>query len=241
MAEIHSGQSERRMANQMARDNRERDPAAFRSEDELDEVFGRANPNPHRIDCRGADILRAAGRKALPLDHPVYEHLTGCSPCYQEFRRYQQQTRTASRVRPALAAAALVLVGVMGAAYVGRNLGIGTRNDGAASRPLLIDYRAESTTRSEAGDPARPPLRLPRSNLFATVLLPVGAEPGQYELRFVDGNRRVMFGKQASAQLKDFVVRIEVVLDLRSFARGSYSMEIRRLGEDWDPHPVVIQ
>ena len=229
------------MATQMARDNRERDDTAFRPEDELDEVFGRANPNPHRTDCPGADVLRAVCRKALPLDHPAYEHLAECSPCYQEFRRYQHQTRTASRVRPALAAAAVVLVGVMGAAYVGRNLGIGPWNDGAASQPLLIDYRAESTTRSEAGDPARPPLRLPRSNLFATVLLPVGAEPGQYELRFVDGNRRVRLGKQASAQLKDFAVRIEVVLDLRSFARGSYSMEIRRLGEDWDPHPVVIQ
>ena len=47
--------------------------------------------------------------------------------------------------------------------------------------------------------------------------------------------------QQVSAQLKDFSVRIEVNLDLRSFESGSYSLEIRRQGEDWDPHRVVIQ
>ena len=228
----------------MARDNRDRDQAAFRPEDELDEIFGSASPNPDRIACPGADVLRAAGRKALPLDHPVYEHLCGCSPCYQEFRRHQQQTRTATRVRPALAAAAAVLIGVMGAAVVGKNFGIGFWNDlraGPASQPLLIDYRAASATRSEAGERVRPALRLPRANLDATVLLPVGSEPAQYELRLIDGNGRVRLAKQASAELKDFAVRIEVGLDLRSFARGSYYLETRRLGEDWDPHPVVIQ
>ena len=131
-----------------------------------------------------------------------------------------------------------------GVAYVGRNLGIGPWNDLRASgvpQQLLIDYRTVSTTRSEAGDPARPPVPLPRANLDATILLPVGSEPGQYELRLVDGIRRVRLGKQASARLKDFAVRIEVNLDLRSFAPGSYSLEIRSLGEDWDPHPVVIR
>lgn len=228
----------------MARDNRDREYAAFRPEDEIDDLFGGANPNPDRTDCPGADVLRDAGRKALPLDHPVYPHLAGCSACYRDFRRYQQPIRRASRFRPALVAAAAVLVAVGGVAYVGRNLGIGPWNDLRASavpQQLIIDYRAVSTTRSEAGDPARPPVPLPRANLDATILLPVGSEPGQYELRLVDGNRRVRLGKQASAQLKDFAVRIEVNLDLRSFAPGSYSLEIRRLGEDWDPHPVVIR
>ena len=228
----------------MARHNRDRHHTAFRPEDEIDEVFGNANPNSDRINCPRADILRDAGRKALPIDHPVYEHLAGCSVCYQEFRRYQQRIRSAWQFRPALAAAAAVLVAVLGTVYIARNLGISPWKDNrntAVSQPLLIDYRAVSTTRSEGGDPVRAPVRLPRENLDASILLPVGSEPGQYELRLIDGDRRVRLSKHQSAYLKDFVVRIDVKLDLRSFARGSYSLGIRRLGEVWDTHPVFIQ
>ena len=77
----------------MARDSRERGPAPFRPEDEIDEVFARANPNPTRVGCPGKDVLRTAARKALPIDHPVFEHLAGCSACYQEFRQLQQPVR----------------------------------------------------------------------------------------------------------------------------------------------------
>ena len=87
------------MAIQMARDNREREPAAFRPEDEIDEVFARANPNPTRTGCPGNEILRSAACKALPIDHPVFEHLAGCSACYQEFRELQQAGRVPSRRR----------------------------------------------------------------------------------------------------------------------------------------------
>ena len=232
------------MAIPMARDNRERKPAAFRPEDEIDEVFARANPNPARTGCPGKDVLRSAARKALPIDHPVFQHLAECSACYQEFRQFQPPVRVPSRARPALAAAAVVLMAVAGAAYFGRNRVIGLLSDtqtNAATQPLLIDYRGESTTRSEAGDPARKSLTVPRANLEATILLPVGSEPGQYELRLVDGAKRTRLAKQVSATLKDFAVRVDVNLDLRSLLSGAYTLEIRRSGEDWDPHPLVIR
>src|SRR4051794_8307158 len=169
----------KRMALQMARDKREREPAAFRPEDEIDEVFARANPNPTRTGCPGKDVLRSAARKALPIDHPVFEHLAGCSACYQEFRQHQQAVRVPSRVRPALAAAAVVLMTVAGVTYLGRNLVTGLPSDTrstATTQSLLIDYRGEGTTRSEAGDPARKSVTVPRANLETTIMLPVGAE-----------------------------------------------------------------
>src|SRR4051794_35345404 len=190
----------KRMALQMARDKREREPAAFRPEDEIDEVFARANPNPTRTGCPGEDILRSAARKALPIDHPVFEHLTGCSACYQEFRQLQQAVRVPSRVRPALAAAAVVLMTVAGLTYLGRNrvTGLPNTQSNATTQPLLIDYRGEGTTRSEAGDPARKSVTVPRANLETTIMLPVGAEPGQYELRLVDGANRPRLAKEAT-------------------------------------------
>ena len=232
------------MAIQMARDNREREPAAFRPKDEMDEVFARANPNPARTGCPGKDLLRSAARKALPIDHPVFEHLAGCSACYQEFRQFQESVRVQSRVRPALAAAAMVLIAVGGATYFGRNRVIGLPRDtqtNATTQPVLIDYRGESTTRSEAGEPARKPVTVPRANLEATIVLPLGSEPGQYELRLVDGANRSQLAKEATATLREFAVRVAVNLDLRTLPSGAYILEIRRHGEEWDPHPLVIR
>jgi hypothetical protein len=228
----------------MARDNRERDSAAFRPEDEIDEVFARANPNPARTGCPEKDVLRSAARKALPIDHPVFKHLAACSACYQEFRQLQRPVRLPSRVRPALAAAAVVLMTVAGLTYFGRNRVTGLPSDtqsSATTQPLLIDYRGEGTTRSEAGDPARKSVTVPRAILDTTIMLPVGAEPGRYELRLLDGAKRSRLAKEATATLKEFAVRMAVNLDLRSLPSGAYTLEIRRSGEDWDPHPLVIR
>ena len=78
-------------------------------------------------------------------------------------------------------------------------------------------------------------------SLEATILLPIGSEPGQYELRLLDGDKRSKLAKEASGELKDLAVRVNVNLDLRSLPSGAYTLEIRRQGEDWDPHPLIIR
>ena len=59
----------------------------------IDEVFGRANPNPERIGCLSTDELTALAERRLPIGAPGYEHLTKCSPCYREFRSIQKSHR----------------------------------------------------------------------------------------------------------------------------------------------------
>jgi len=61
--------------------------------DDVDEVLSHANPNPDRVGCPPKDTLIALARKALPLDHSAYEHLTRCSPCYVEVRFLRQSMR----------------------------------------------------------------------------------------------------------------------------------------------------
>lgn len=63
----------------------------------IDEVFGSANPNPDRIGCLSTEELEALAERRLPIGASGYEHLTRCSPCYQEFRRLQARLRNASR------------------------------------------------------------------------------------------------------------------------------------------------
>ena len=223
----------------MINDNRHHDDSAFRPKDAIDDLFGGASPNPQRIGCPGKDVLRAAARKALEMDHAVYGHLAECSPCYRELRGYQQQDRQRSWLRAALATAATVALAFSVGPYVGRSLGIGPW--ATLTQTIVLDYRSESASRSEAGEMARLPKTLPRTKIAAIILAPTGSEPGQYELRLVDGSGRVRLGQTARGDMENYAVRAKVNLDLRSVGRGSYSLEIRRVGEDWDPHPVEIR
>ena len=108
----------------MARNKRDDDHSVFRPEDEIDELFGGANPNPERIGCPGGDVLLAAARKALPMEHAVYDHLTECSECYREFRKFQgRPNRRKSWVYTAAGIAAVVAMAVIGGTYGMRGIG----------------------------------------------------------------------------------------------------------------------
>lgn len=67
------------------------DHHGFIVEDEIDEVLGRANPNPKREGCPARDVLIALSRRERPIGDPSYEHLVRCSPCYREVRALQQK------------------------------------------------------------------------------------------------------------------------------------------------------
>src|SRR5262249_54513641 len=151
-------------------------------------------------------------RKTLPMDHEAYDHLTKCSECYREFRAYQQSIRSSSWRRAAIAAAAVLAVAIVGGTYAVRT----ARIDGwsSSTQAVLLDYRSESATRSEAGDPVRRPKTLPRKNIAATILTPTGSEPGRYEVRVVNDSGRIRLGQAATGEMENFAVRIRVDLDL---------------------------
>lgn len=68
----------------------QQNPRGFTADDEIDEMFGYANPNRKRVGCPPADILSALAKRELPIGHPWYEHLVHCSPCYRAVRAFQQ-------------------------------------------------------------------------------------------------------------------------------------------------------
>jgi hypothetical protein len=68
--------------------------------DELDVLFGTANPNPERVGCLPTETLAALARRARPMDDPAYIHLTECSPCYREFRELQHKGTASSASGP---------------------------------------------------------------------------------------------------------------------------------------------
>src|SRR4051812_48047220 len=78
--------------------------------DEIDQVFGRANPNPDRVGCPARDVLVALARRQRPVADPAYDHLSRCSPCYLEVRGLQEAHAVTRRRRMLTWAAAAALL-----------------------------------------------------------------------------------------------------------------------------------
>jgi hypothetical protein len=57
---------------------------------QTDRLLGKIHPNPERSGCPGLWFVFAAAIRRLPAEHPVFSHLTECSPCYREYRGIQQ-------------------------------------------------------------------------------------------------------------------------------------------------------
>jgi hypothetical protein len=224
------------------------DPSRFQIETEMDLLFGRAHPNPNREGCPPADMLRRLARRELPIGDVAYDHFAKCSPCYVELRSIQQADAAvaATRRRRQMLAAAAMLVLVVGAAWFALR-GTGTTDRPAASsgEPVQqlarLDLRPFAVTRSEQRTDEPAAFVLPRSRLDAVIWLPVGAEPGAYELQILDANSQPRTTATGTAAIRDYVMTLEARLELDTLTPGEYKLALRRPQADWRLYPVVIK
>src|SRR5215510_4593645 len=94
----------------MSSPRREDGPPKLRWPEDIDDIFGRANPNPTREGCPPREELSALARRERPIDDPGYVHLTRCSPCYLEVRDLQQAWTLQRRHRLVMLAVAAAVV-----------------------------------------------------------------------------------------------------------------------------------
>ena len=120
---------------------RQDEPPRLKRPDEIDEVFGRGNPNPDRIGCPPHDVLVALARRERPIGDPAYDHLSECSPCYLEVRALKEAADLQRRRVLTWAAAAAGLVLATGSA------GWLLLNRGTSGEPIATEVRT-------AGSPA---------------------------------------------------------------------------------------
>ena len=227
------------------------DPRNLAGGDEIDVLFGMANPNPDRVGCPPAETLAALARRERPMDDPAYVHLTACSPCYREFRGLQQQgARSSARglalsssARWAVAAALLLLLAIGGWYYARRG---GTPDAPvpptvASARAVQLDLRPFSVSRSERGTPTLPPLALSAERLDLTLLLPVGSEPGPHDLRLLGTGDQLLAQASGQADIRDFVTTLRAEIDLAAVPAGDYRLAVRRQGDDWGFYPATVR
>lgn len=70
----------------------QRSGPVFVPEDDFDLVLGWGRPNPTRAGCLSVNDLVALSRRERGISDPGYAHVAGCSPCYREFRSFQQSS-----------------------------------------------------------------------------------------------------------------------------------------------------
>jgi len=185
------------------------------------------------------------------MDDPAYVHLTECSPCYRELRSLQQPGRLSAgwlpRVSSArwIAAAALLLLLAIGGWFYARGRGGPAEMPAppvvARARPLELDLRPFAVFRSEQGTPTQPPLALSAERLDLTLLLPVGSEPGPYDVRLLSAGDQVLAQASGQADIRDFVTTLRVEIDLGGAAAGEYRLGVRREGDDWSYYPATVR
>ncbi len=243
----------------MTKDNQRQVPPEMAGNDEIDEVFGNANPNPERIGCPPRSELERLARTRGAIDDPIYEHLGSCSPCFREWRTMQAAAvraaatagvthrflSTAWWMAAAAIFAALALAGMLWWLRKAPSSRDDTRSiarqNPSIETGLSLDLRPYAVARGETSNVVTRPLVLRRGVMRITMILPVGAEPGPYNIQILDRNLRSQISIRADAELRDYITQIHTTLDLSTLAEGTYQLALRRDDENWHFFPAEIK
>jgi hypothetical protein len=225
-----------------------------RARDDLDEVLSHANPNPDRQGCPPRQTLVELAARARAVGDPAYRHLSKCSPCYREFRALQDSpavrnavSMAASRLRwLAVAAVAVLSVGLGGTWFLFNRapaaaVSVARISPPAAPLQADVDLRRFVVTRSEKSAEPVAPVLLPVGLVDLTLRLPVGSEPGPYEIQLLDSDLKSRAAARAVGEVRNYVTTIQATVDLGAVPTGVYQLAIRRAGDDWRMFPARVQ
>ena len=208
----------------------------FEAEDEVDYRFANASPNPNREGCPSRDELVRVSRLETPMGDAVYAHIVRCSPCFREMRALQQAGATTRKTRMWAVAAAAVVALIVGAWW----WMAGSRN-GSAVVAVTIDLRPFSVMRGDAQSPPPAPIDIPRARLDATIVLPLGAEPGTYQVQLLDDAQAVRAEASGEASIIDSMTTLRTPLNTAALPAGPYQLEVRRAGGEGRIVPARLQ
>jgi len=133
-------------------------------------------PNAQRIGCPGSPILRGIALRKLRLSEVSrwLDHLSSCSPCFQEFTEMHKEVVTQRRLTRVWLAVAVALI------FAGGGwLWMRTKHSARPPDTAVLDLRGMSVTRGESPAQANQrPLEIHRSSKHLIMELPIGSEIG---------------------------------------------------------------
>jgi hypothetical protein len=220
-------------------------------QDIVQQAILREFPNPERKGCPGPVSLRELANRPRPTRDAVWEHVTHCSPCYQEFldlrtqvkAQLERRRQAVLRRRVVVAAIVVVLAGGAIATYEVSQRG-GLRNPPVAGpyESASLDLKDRSVTRSvEKQAPKAQPLILPAKRLDLSIFLPIGSEPGRYDVQLLKKIDEPLLSVSGEATVQHGTTILRARLDLTGQTTGSLLIGLRQPPSDWTYYPVTIQ
>lgn len=195
----------------------------------------------------------------------IQAHLSTCDNCHTYFEQSRQLTAALGKLpdpaplsakakqellaafreqrarKPRFALRRPWAIGVAGAVAVIAIAGgvwIHQRSEIKIPRNLTIDLSQWLLLRGPE-QPAHKPVQLERAPLNLTIRLPLGNEPGEYQVAVRRGGTTLVEGT-AEGNLEDHITTLHLRLDCRNLKAGSYSLAIRKTGWEWREFPAVV-
>jgi hypothetical protein len=193
-------------------------------------------PNPNRVGCPGAQVLRKIASREMPLleAEKWLDHLGSCSPCYGDFLQFQTESRQ-RRTRLIFAIAASVLI------VAGLTTFVLLRQRQQQIARTVLDLRDRSLSRGPELPSTEPPLQIPRNVAHLDIYLPLGSSDGLYEVRVTSVRNEVLFSGGGDAKLNAGVTVLPVDLRMSLAGPSDYFLEIRRPDSQWVSFPLQIR
>lgn len=162
------------------------------------------------------------------------DHLSSCSPCYQDFLRLQADyRRRRARMVFAVAASVLIVVGLATWAMLHRH------NNEQTAR-AVVDLRDRSFARGTEPPPNETPIEIGRDVSRLDIYLPLGASDGAYDLRVTTAKGDLLFSGTAVATVEAGITSLRVNPNLSSVSPGLYVLQLRKTGSEWTSYPLRI-
>ncbi|MFL6446233.1 MAG: hypothetical protein ACJ746_00805 [Bryobacteraceae bacterium] len=199
----------------------------------IEAILLTAFPNPERVGCPPADVLKAMANQEVARDNPAWSHIWRCSPCFRDFKvhrdarvaRVEREFERKRSRRQFLTTAALVLAS-SGAAYVAA---IEFRARSRQAVAVVVDLTAAGVTRG--GDHQQPLVaRLPRQLDELHLTLPRFSPAGGYVVAILESrmeNTAIALGSAPARAVGEQIVLV-VTLDLSQVRPGQYLLGTRR-------------
>ena len=192
-------------------------------------------PNPERIGCPDPAVLRAIALHKLPLTEVRrwLDHLSTCSPCFQQASQLRKEAKGRRRRRWTAAGGTAILL-----LAIAVWLWMHTRKPATEVLDLRLVPAVNPQNLTAQGQQT---LVLYRWARRLTLDLPAGSKPGiEEEVAIFSETDTEIFDATATTRRENQIVFIEVDVDISKFEPGQYFLGIREPGVTWTEYHMRI-
>ena len=177
----------------------------------------------HKLGGKLTDEWRA---RAAATQGEFFEKL------HDRARETQEATKQRYR-RLAPAAAVVAVVAIVAGVWL-------HQQSSHKSTDLTIDLSHWVRPRGAEQQPNEQPVQLERARLNLTIRLPIGEEPGEYQVALRRGESTVVQGS-SPGNLESQITTLHLQFDCSSLSSGAYVLAIRQDERAWEEYPALVR